>query len=256
MRFLIVMVLSLVAGVAAAQPKLPTPRDGEGIVVMEVEQPDRFSKDAVRAYLLKDKNAAKYQADPALLEKKTQKEWEQLNAPDYHVVPGRLDAASSQYLPHGFPRIYRDEATGRKWWVVSVPAGKTVIYAVTVQSLWQVRFDRDTAQFDVPAGGYVYVGKLNILPNYMRMMDAVKEGEISARTGSPIALCGEKIKDYTPPSDLPQGLAEAQAFIDAKLAKSGPKATLTAATVTRGPYTAKPTSNITIVTYACMATAQ
>lgn len=237
---------------AMAQSKLPVPRNAdEGVVIIELIHPERFSIAEIRAHLLEDKKKGeRYKTNAKLLERKAEELWRFTSGPDYRLDFGRYEAASEQYLPSGSLNLMRDEATGRIWLVGRLPAGRSVIYGVTVQDLWQVRFDGNTAHFTVPAGGYLYLGRFEGKPNSLRMQEAVDEGEIKISTSTPIGLCNEKIKGYSPPQDVPNGLEAAQSFVDSL--NGGQK--VTAANIEIGSYVAKITYNFNIVTHTCMAT--
>jgi len=190
-------------------------------------------------------------ADPDKLRARAKKMWERLNAGDWSLSGGLVEAGSQQVLPSSRFKMVSDEATGRRWLVADMPAGDAVLFGFSVQVFWQLRYDGGSPHFKTGANPYLFLGSFDGHANHQHVVEAVTEGELPATSHSTmVAVCGDKVQGYAPPGDA-DTLAAADAFLDKQI---GQDVTVVPAEVTVGPFPAKKTYNIVVPTGVCMTT--
>ncbi|MDC7676745.1 hypothetical protein [Asticcacaulis machinosus] len=225
--YVFLLVILLVPQTSYAQFKIKPPKSGTGVVVIELIQPEKMTIEEIKKGLANEP----YSSNPKKLQEKALKEWKKINQPDYGLLIAYLDVPTKSYevvdkvwgaaygrgagLISSLP-LYRDDISGRQWYIGEVPAGDALVYGLNVQMAWQVRFDNGAAHFVVPDGGFIYIGAIDGALNRQRVFSASEGGVLPESLklyDRSVAICSQKIEGYSDPSHETSSRIAAQNYI-------------------------------------------
>jgi len=234
MRFTLLIALAVLSS-TAAYAAIKEPGPGNGLVVIELIQPELLQYKIAEKTLLDGKKGDKYRANPDKLEAKATENWKLANRIDYGLLIGKRQADADEYdvvegewiytqaagpVIDSSLSLYKDEVSGKIFYVGEVPAGEAVIYGLNLQALWQLRFDAGAPHFTVPEGGYVFLGRFNGVLNRQLVVRALETGVLPRSTRSAVAKCHDVIENFEPADANDSSFSDAGVFLEHKLGKA------------------------------------